>query len=141
LNSKHLVTEFGETVVFEDASDWVGIVTDPDTVSPEHLRLMFDRAAAAADRAVGLWLARNPVGADDQAIKTVTARDELHMFRMSVRAAAAAYARQLRKDGVTPERMLVLVKKAAGHPGPQRFGSRELTNDVVRWSIEAYFDD
>jgi len=37
--------------------------------------------------------------------------------------------------------MLVLVKVAAGHLGAHGFSARELTNDVVRWSIEAYFDD
>jgi len=47
----------------------------------------------------------------------------------------------LRDEGLTPERMLVLVKVAAGHPGTLGCGARELTNDVVRWSIEAYFDD
>jgi hypothetical protein len=37
--------------------------------------------------------------------------------------------------------MLVLVKTAAGHPAIPGCGTQELTNDIVRWSIEAYFDD
>ena len=58
-----------------------------------------------------------------------------------VRASATAYARRLRDEGVSPERMLVLVKQAAGHPGTHGIGTRELTSDIVRWSIESYFAD
>jgi hypothetical protein len=61
-------------------------------------------------------------------------------LRALVRAAATAYARRLRDDGETPERMLVLVKAAASSHGSPRFASQELTSDIVRWSIEAYFD-
>jgi hypothetical protein len=42
---------------------------------------------------------------------------------------------------MTPERMLVLVKTATGHRASPGFGAQELTSDIVRWSIEAYFDD
>jgi len=112
--------------------------------SAEHLRFAFRRAANAADRAVGLWLAHQShaeVRADrphgsDQAVGS-----EFQSLRALVRASATAYARRLRDEGLPPERMLVLVKVAAGHPGTLGFGARELTNDVVRWSIEAYFDD
>jgi len=37
--------------------------------------------------------------------------------------------------------MLVLVKEATRHHGLPGFGAQELTNDIVRWSIEAYFDE
>jgi hypothetical protein len=64
---------------------------------------------------------------------------ELRALRALVRASATAYARRLREEGASPERMLVLVKAAAGHPGTPGFSVRELTDDVVRWSIEAFF--
>jgi hypothetical protein len=110
--------------------------------SPEHLRVSFQHAAAAADRAVGLWLARS-----DGSIPLADLRDstadrsagELRALRALVRASATAYARRLREEGVSPERMLVLVKAAAGHPGAPGFGVQELTDDVVRWSIDAFF--
>jgi hypothetical protein len=112
--------------------------------SAEHLGFTFARAAAAADRAVGLWLARSgpAVRISDDMPDPVPERSagELHALRALVRASATAYARRLREQGTTPERMLVLVKTAAGHPGSPGFGVRELTNDVVRWSIEAYFE-
>jgi hypothetical protein len=111
--------------------------------SPEHLRATFGRAAAAADRAVGLWLARRfPAGLpDDVRPPEQASAGELQTLRALARASATAYARQLRADGTPPERMLVLVKLAAGQPRLQGFGARELTNDLVRWSIEAYYDD
>jgi len=110
--------------------------------SPEYLRAAFERAAAAADRAVGLWLvSRTRIVADDlPSAATQGVSGELQTLRTLTRAAATAYVRRLRDDGVTPERMLVLVKTAAGQPGAQGFGARELTQDIVRWSIEAYFD-
>lgn len=112
--------------------------------SPEHLRWNFVRAAAATDRAVGLWLARTSsvrLSREPMEVARDRSSGELRALRALVRASATAYVRQLRAEGVTPERMLVLVKAATAAPGPTGFGSQELTNDVVRWSIEAYFDD
>jgi hypothetical protein len=111
--------------------------------SPEHLRESFVRAAAAADRAVGLWLARAPGRVPDDVGRSTPhpALGELRALRALVRASATAYARRLRADGATPERMLVLVKTAAGASSSPGFGMQQLTNDIVRWSIEAYFDD
>jgi len=117
---------------------------DTDVGSPEHLRSSFARAAAAADRAVGLRLARSSGSrrSDDRASSPVDqATDDLTALRAQVRVSATAYARRLREDGEPPERMLVLIKGAAGHPGTPGIGARELTNDIVRWSIEAYFND
>jgi hypothetical protein len=65
---------------------------------------------------------------------------DIRALRSDVRGAAAAYARRLRDEGVTPERMLVLVK-ATTDSVRTGLGVRELTNDIVRWSIEAYFAD
>ena len=92
----------------------------------------------------GLWLAHQShaevrperLRSSDQGVGS-----ELQNLRALVLASASAYARRLRDEGLTPERMLVLVKVAADHPGARGFWARELTNDVVRWSIEAYFDE
>jgi hypothetical protein len=117
---------------------------DDSIGSPDHLRASVARAAAATDRAVGVWLARSssarlladtvgPNGGD-------RGSEDIRTLRALVRASATAYARRLKADGLPPERMLVLVKTAAGHPGEPGFGARELTSDVVRWSIDAYFN-
>ena len=126
----------GEATRPDDCSGTVG--------SAEHLRSAFARAAGAADRAVGVWLAHQShaaVRADAPRSNDQGVGSEFQSLRTLVRASATAYARRLRDEGLTPERMLVLVKVAAGHPGAHGFSARELTNDVVRWSIEAYFDD
>ena len=109
----------------------------------EQLHTAFTHAAAIADRAVGLWLARHPdqPTADTAPRELESDGDELGGLRALVRAAATAYARQLRAEGASPERMLVLVKAAAVHQGSPGFGAQELTNDIVRWSIEAYYDE
>ena len=115
---------------------------DDNIGSPEHLRATFSRAAAATDRAVGLWLSRSstpPRTIADVVLSNPQDRG-ITALRVLVRASATAYVRRLREQGVTPERMLVLVKSAAGPSGSNGFGARELTNDVVHWSIEAYFD-
>lgn len=112
--------------------------------TPEHLRSTFSRASAATDRAVGVWLSRSAIGrslADSAPSADNGAHHDLQALRALVRASATAYVRRLKEAGMPPERMLVLVKNAAGHPGAAGFAAQELTNDVVRWSIEAYFDD
>ena len=126
----------GEATCSDQSEETVG--------SAEHLRSAFGRAASAADRAVGLWLAYQShaeVRADWPGSPDRGVGSEFHSLRARVQASATAYARRLRDEGLTPERMLVLVKVAAGHPGAPGLGTRELTNDVVRWSIDAYFDD
>jgi hypothetical protein len=112
--------------------------------SAEHLHSAFGRAARAADLAVGLWLAHQShaeVRPERFRSSDLGVGSELQSLRALVWASAGAYARRLRDEGLTPERMLVLVKVAADHPGARGFWARELTNDVVRWSIEAYFDE
>jgi hypothetical protein len=66
---------------------------------------------------------------------------EFRALRAVVRASATAYARRLRIEGATPEGMLVLVKAVTVNHRIPSFGAQELTNDVIRWSIEAYFDE
>jgi hypothetical protein len=112
--------------------------------SPEHLDATFARAAAAADRAVGLWLARSLEHALPDQLSQVESGgtpSDLRALRAMVRAAATAYARRLRDEGATPERMLVLVKSVTSQHTSPGFGAQELTSDIVRWSIEAYFDE
>src|SRR5688572_11854300 len=97
--------------------------------SAEHLRSVFDRAGPAIDRALGRWLERTavPVFADRAEPAAEASQSELRAMRALVRAAATAYARHLRDDGVRPERMVVLVKQATGYPLSQGFAVQELT--------------
>jgi hypothetical protein len=118
----------------------------PDAVvgTAQHLRATYVRAAAAADRAVGIWLARTSAPrtpANLPPAYTDRASGEFRALRAVVRASATAYARRLRRDGETPERMVVLVKAAIGNHRIPGFSAQELTNDLIRWSIEAYFDE
>jgi len=131
---------FGSSMVDASGSD-----SEPAVGSAEHLQVTFAQAAAAADRAVGLWLARSVQGSHLHDVGRTDAvnapPNDLRALRAIVRAAATAYVRRLRGEGTTPERMLVLVKTATSQHGSPGFGAQELTNDIVRWSIEAYFDD
>ena len=104
--------------------------------SPEHLHSTFQRAVAAADRAVGLWIAQMSAGVPGDFRSA--APDE---SASEARASATAYVRQLRDAGVTPERMVVLVKEAAGRPSSTGIAARELTAEMVRWSRDAYFSE
>ena len=112
--------------------------------SAEHVRATFARAAAATDRALGLWLARHESRVhfgdrrDPQLVRT---GGELPALRAMLRASVTTYVRQLREQGMTPERMLVLVKAAAAGTVARGVDARELVNDLVRWSIEAFFDE
>ena len=104
----------------------------------QRLAAAFFRAAQAIDRsAVGIESEIRDSPGDAPSRQDAT---EIRVLRSDVHGAAAAYARRLRDEGVTPERMLVLVK-ATTAPGNPGLGVRELTNDVVRWSIQAYFAD
>jgi hypothetical protein len=61
-----------------------------------------------------------------------------------LRGAVRDYTRRLRADGVPPQALLVLVKSALRESTPAGIGALEareaLTADVVRWSVEAYYD-
>jgi hypothetical protein len=119
-------------------------LTDAAVGSAEYFQAAFVRAATVADRAVGLWLARNSKQStlhDVPLAELGGTGNDLRALRALARAAATAYVRRLRADGLTPERMLVLVKAATSSHGFPGFGAQELTNDIVRWSIEAYFDE
>jgi hypothetical protein len=109
--------------------------------SPEHLHVTFERAVAATDRAVGLWLSRTSGRAadDPRVVASGETSSDVRSLRALVRASATAYARRLRNAGVPPERMVVLVKEAACQSNAIGAAVQELTSDMVRWSIEAYF--
>ena len=49
--------------------------------------------------------------------------------------------KSLKAEGLAPEQMLVLVKAAMSIHGLLGFGAQALTSDIVRWSIDAYFDE
>ena len=64
-------------------------------------------------------------------------------LRAELRAYVTTYSRELRAAGVPPESMLVRVKSAvlgAAPPELGQVGVRELLDDVVKWSIKAFFD-
>jgi hypothetical protein len=117
----------------------------------EHLQAAFARAATVADRAVGLWLARDANGSIVRYPTVDTGHgpgngdrppdNELSVHRALARATATAYARRVKAEGLAPEQMLVLVKSATSIHGLLGFGAQALTSDIVRWSIDAYFED
>jgi len=62
--------------------------------------------------------------------------------RRDARAAVTTFAEQLRTDGAPPERMLVVLKAAVRDSAPGMLDPHQLhalTEDVVRWSIEAFY--
>ena len=68
---------------------------------------------------------------------------EAAAIRAQLRASFTGYVRQLAGEGLPAERMLVLVKRVVRDALPFRTDpeqARLLIEDVVRWSIEAYFD-
>lgn len=108
---------------------------DPTGDRGRDLHAAFLRAAEAIEHSTAR--STDDSTADAQAWDDVA---DIQTLRSMARGAAAAYARRLRDEGVTPERMLVLVKATTDVSRPGQ-GVRELTNDIVRWSIEAYFAD
>ena len=64
-------------------------------------------------------------------------------LQAQLRASVTAYVRRLRNDGVPPEQTLVDVKAVVREATPPELAiieSRELMAEVVRWSIETYFE-
>ena len=73
------------------------------------------------------------------------ASDPLVALLAQLRAATTRYVYALRADGARPEQVLVQVKglvresmSAEGWSDPE--ATRALTAEVVRWSIDAYYD-
>lgn len=63
-------------------------------------------------------------------------------LRSQLRNCVLDYARLLHSDGVPPEQMLVLVKRAVleGPPWANSDEEQKLLADVVRWSVEGYYE-
>lgn len=127
--------------VSRDVTRGALIATDAPVGSPEYLHSAFAHAATVADRPLGSSIRASGEAGDQAPRKVGGDVDEFGALRAMVRAAATAYVRRLRAEGTTPERMLVLVKSATIDRGFPGFGAQALTNDIVRWSIEAYFDE
>lgn len=68
----------------------------------------------------------------------LAASDEL---RAHLRTVVSSYVSLLRRDGVPPERMLVLVKNAveSAHADLDARGRRAIMDEMVRWAVDAYF--
>jgi hypothetical protein len=69
------------------------------------------------------------------------AQDALAL-RAQLRASVSAYVRHLRDGGVPSERMVIDVKAAVREATPPEldaYEARDLMEDVVRWSVEAYY--
>ena len=65
------------------------------------------------------------------------------LSRAELRASVTAHTRRLRDEGVTPERVLAEVKQSAHEQLSPTLGTvemRDLVADVVRWTIDAYYD-
>ena len=65
-------------------------------------------------------------------------------LRAQLRASVTAYVRRLRSDGGSPEQTLVDVKAVVRDATPPELAiveSRELMAEVVRWSVETYYEN
>jgi hypothetical protein len=112
--------------------------------SRAHIQQTLARARTAV-RAAGEHIERSRtvlvragalVGASASAVQASVA------LRAELRASVTAYARHLRADGLPCERVVVLVKTAVREATPPELDAldaRALMEDVVRWSIEAYY--
>jgi hypothetical protein len=113
-------------------------VAVPDDVRRAIARLAASEATSRAreDRR----LARRALRATPTSLRAVSDDDE--DVRREARAVVAAFAAALRERGVPPQRMLVLLKDTAreGCLGvADGAGAQTLTDDVVRWCIDAYY--
>ena len=70
-------------------------------------------------------------------------REASLQLRTQLRSAVTTYVRNLRDAGTPPERVLVSVKGVVRESFCRELsaaGARALLEDVVRWSIDAYYD-
>ena len=91
--------------------------------------------------AAGQWLSFGTAGAV-RASAEARPPAEAAAIRAQLRASLTCYVRQLAGEGLPAERMLVLVKRGVRDALPHGADpeqARLLIEDVVRWSIEAYF--
>jgi hypothetical protein len=79
---------------------------------------------------------------DGEALPAPSGRRDGPAARQDARVAVTTFAEQLRTDGAPPERMLVVLKAAVRDSAPGTLDPHQLhalTEDVVRWSIEAFY--
>jgi len=99
--------------------------------------------AAVADRAVGSWLAG--ISSESTAAPTRgTAHGQdgdIPALRALDCAAATAYARRLKAEGSRRNKCSCSSGQATANHGLLGFGTQALTSDIVRWSIDACFDE
>nr|ASV46937.1 hypothetical protein [uncultured bacterium] len=112
--------------------------------SRDHIRETVARARAAARVARERTAHSREVLARADAVADASERavEASLALRAQLRASVTAYVRHLRADGAPPERMLVLVKAAVSESAPPELDPVEahaLMEDVVRWSVEAYY--
>ena len=113
--------------------------------SRAHIAQTLERARATIRAAHALRGRSYSLLARSETLVGVSERmvQESDALRAQLRASVAAYARRLKAEGQPSERMLVLVKTAVREAVPPEFDAvevRELLEDVVRWSVEAYYD-
>jgi hypothetical protein len=98
-----------------------------------------ERALRAEERAENARVRREAAQARDDEARAHEAEADA---RATLRRAVELYARDLRRRGVPPERMIVAVKgvvrRAAASPAPLPEPER-LIPDLVEWSVAAYF--
>jgi hypothetical protein len=110
----------------------------------EHIRETLQRVRAAIVASRGLTAQSREALARSEVLADTSAR-ALHLSRAlqgQLRASVAAYVRQLKSEGLPSERMLIEVKAAVREATPPELDvveARELMEDVVRWSVEAYY--
>jgi hypothetical protein len=112
--------------------------------SSAHIRQTLARARTRVADSRGLTAQSSTLLARAEALvdASATTVQASQALRAELRAAVTAYVRYLRVDGVPPERMLVLVKSAIREAAPPELDAheaRDLVEDVVRWSVEAYY--
>ena len=113
--------------------------------SRAHIAETFERARAAILASQALTGRSHSLLARSEALAGASARsvEESVALRAEIRASVVAYTRRLKLEGLPSERMLVLVKTAVREAVPPELDAvelRELLEDAVRWSVEAYYD-
>ena len=113
-----------------------------DSHGPEGQRFLGDRAVACRDAARAA--AERYVRIRRQCQLTIQASQELRAaaqaLRDQLRDSVRTYARELRRDEVLPERVIVLMKSAIRESDAVRDQNhRAVVEDVVRWAVDAYY--
>ncbi len=118
--------------------DLVARPTAADDLAPltSRVRDAAARVATVAEQAHALTRGHPASDAGDAThAELTTARGHLH-------DAVGVLAARLRRDGLPPQRMLVVVKdavRAAAPAGGEALAVRDVMGDAVRWGIAAYF--